>query len=332
MLLFVDSFDHYATGDFTKKYNTSAGVTINFGRHSTNGVKVGIGGQLYKSFTNNYTTLIMGGAVYVASFSNTVIFAFTDNTTIQTCVFLNSAGKLEIRRGESSILATSTQTLSLNTWYYVELKTTFNNTTGSATLMVNGEIWASVENVDTQATGNSSANGIKIGSTTQVSKEFYIDDLYVCDTSGTVANNFLGDVRISALYPNANDTPIQWTPYGVTNNYEAVDESPSNYDTDYNYTATSGYNDIFQFSDLPVASGSIYGVQLLCLARKDDGGSRYLRLLYKPGTTIYNGTNVFSLSDTYTYVSEIKETNPDTGTNWTISDINSAKFGYKSEG
>jgi hypothetical protein len=75
-------------------------------------------------------------------------------------------------------------------------------------------------------------------------------------------------------------------------------------------------------------SGSIFGVQVNMVARKDDAGGRTLRSLTRISSTDYEGMSQ-NIGTDYRDYRQIIEQNPNTSATWTESDINGAEFGYK---
>jgi hypothetical protein len=62
--------------------------------------------------------------------------------------------------------------------------------------------------------------------------------------------------------------------------------------------------------------------------RKDDAGSADLYSVIRTGGTDYVGSGI-SLPNTYTFHTDILETNPDTAVAWTVADINNIEGGYR---
>ena len=59
-----------------------------------------------------------------------------------------------------------------------------------------------------------SANTVRVGMLeTTLIGTLDIDDLYICDGTGSAPHNtFLGDCRVDTLLPTADGTAQQWTP------------------------------------------------------------------------------------------------------------------------
>jgi len=69
------------------------------------------------------------------------------------------------------------------------------------------------------------------------------DDLYVCDSTGSLNHDFLGNVKVVAIFPDANGDVNAWTGSGGSAHYTYVDENPVDDDTAYVESATSGQED-----------------------------------------------------------------------------------------
>ena len=75
------------------------------------------------------------------------------------------------------------------------------------------------------------------------------DDWYVCDNSGPVNNNFLGDVQVGLLLPNAAGDAAGWTGSGGGAHYGYVDENPLDSDASYVETDQSGAEELWNYQD-----------------------------------------------------------------------------------
>jgi hypothetical protein len=259
----------------------------------------------------------------------------TDHATEHLTVTINTSGFLEVRRGgvAGTILATGTTPLTANTWYYIELKANIHDSTGSYTLLLDGATELTASGVDTRNSGNGVAGGIKEGFGSGA--DYWLDDWYVCDTSGSLNNDFLGGVKIECVLPqtdavaagsNAGLTPSTGTDHGAL-----VDETDANGDTDHNFSSTVGAKDTYNFPALAL-TGAVKCTHLRLFCRKTDTGDRQLTPVTRSAGTDYDGTpQVLTSVHGYT-VREIRETDPATGVAWLVSGINSAEFGAKIAG
>ncbi len=345
-LRFVDSFDHYATADILTKYTTkvadsgASGVTIGaFGRNSTSGMRFnrttnssGVANYVTKTI-DAQATWIVGLAwktnLLPAGTASESIVQFIDVGTLQCDLRFNADGTLSVTRA-GTVLGTTSFSVTTGTFYHIEIKVTISDASGVAVVRVNGDTKLSLSGVDTKNTANASANIIRIGQGVGTQNAGLlvtdVDDLYICDGTGSQNNDFLGDVRNEALLPTAAGNYAQWTP-SAGSNFQNVDDATPNGDTDYNESSTTGQKDSFAFSDLASSNGSIAGVTVHCYAEKTDAGPRSIRFFIRSGGVDYFSPN-FALTTAYLYYSYTWETNPATSSAWLISEVNAIECGY----
>jgi hypothetical protein len=347
-LRFADSFDHYSTANITRKWTThgagggavSSSISPSNGRNGTSSLRVTHTGSNNNSALGPSITLD-SRATWIVGFSmaisaapiQTWVFAkWADAGITQVDFRLNTDGTISATRG-GVLLGTTTFALSGPNTYYIELKVTVDPSAGVVVIKVNESTKLNLTGQNTRATTNSTANNFAIGKvislgTNNPSITVDHDDLYICDTSGSVNNDFIGDVRVQAILPDGAGSTTQWTPNGAGSNYQCVDESDPNDDTDYVSSANAGDVDTYSFSNVTPTTGTVAGVQWLGCARKDDAGVRTIAPAIRSGGTNYFGGNQ-NIGTSYTYYLEVLETNPDTTGAWTISEVNAAEFGQK---
>jgi len=332
MLRFIDSFDDRATAAVGTKYNSTTGtfnISGSYGRNGTSGILSpgSSGAGLFKTL-DNQSVWVIGMAFYPTSFStrNDLIVA-KDAGTDQYSLQLNTDGTLSVYNGfgtGQTLLGTTSNAVSLNTWYYIELYVTVSASVGTCEVRINGVSGLSLTGVNTAKTGNSYANSFGL-----FGAPGYYDDLYIFDGSGTINKDFIGDARVECLRPSGTGLKAEWTPVpSGSQNWENVDDTTPDDDTTYNHTTISGYTDLYTFSDLVTTSGSIYGTQVNIYAKKDDAGSRTAVPVFYVETTEYDGSS-FSPGDTYTFSCITQETDPSTSSWWTVSGINNSQYGLK---
>ena len=262
-------------------------------------------------YANTTTTPGTGGRMLIE---------FRDAGTRQMSIDVD-AGKIRVLRG-STVLASATQPLVGQQWYYVEFKATIDATNGSYEVRLNGATILSATGVNTQNTANAWADEVGFGGdgTTEG------DDFYICDGTGAKNNDFLGDVEVVTLMPAGAGNYSMYTPSAGAN-WENVDEIPADGDTTYNASSTAGDKDTFAV-DTYSATGTPLAVQVNMMHRKDDAGSRTARLVLRSGAADYAGANETVL-DTYKVAFSVWETDPADSADWTTAKINAAEYGYE---
>lgn len=337
-LRFIDGFDHYTTtAAYAYKYNAyTASAAPGAGRRSGSSAArfANYGSDYLMKTLDDQATWIVGFAYKrdYASNDEKPVLQLRDSTgAVQVALSMHSVdGLLRLWRGDqSTLLATSSVALPTGSWNFLELKTTIHDTTGTMELRVNGITVATYTGDTKYSSSIGTARSIRISGGVYSSSLYgWIDDLYICDGTGTTHNDFLGDCRIDTLYPNGVGSAAQFTPTGSTTNWENVDDVPSDEDSSYNASDAVGAMDSFVFTDLSALNSTVLGVQANILARKDDAGSRTLRAIARADGANYEGSDL-PLGDTYLDQQQIWPINPATAAAWTEEDINATEFGYK---
>lgn len=330
-LIFCDGFDHYATADGTKKWNTfGTGVSIQAtsGRRSLGCMQFSGNTRFAdKTLPSSYQTLIVGFALDAAAGNTTDIMRFLDGATVHTGLFLTANNAISAFRGSNAtVLGTSANNVvPASGFCYVEVKTKIDDTTGTVEVKVNGASVLSLTGQDTRNGGNASVTGISFRGIVNTSK---VDDLYVCDTSGSTNNDFLGDIRVDTLFPTSDGNYTQFTPSTGTSHYQLVDESTPN-TTDYNDGSTVGDRDSYGMGDLSaLTSSTVYGVQVSVAINKDDAGSKSAATFVRSSGTNGDGSSV-ALGTSQVIVTQVFEQNPNGPAAWTDTTVNAAEVGVK---
>lgn len=337
-LRFCDSFDHYATADFLAKYQTVAGsptISAGNGRNGTASMRNPNASAGVTRVIDAQGTWIVGLAYRTTSLvSANILIALMDGATLHVDLRVSAAQKLIVTRN-GTLLGTCSTTLVENAWYYIEFKCNISDTVGAPAVMVNGIAetitWATGTSTtqDTRNGGNASADRVRIATGgASATQTVDYEDLYVCDGTGSTNNDFLGDVRVEATFPNGNGNSSQLvgSDGNSTDNYLLVDEAaPAT--ADYVESSTPGDKDTYAFGNLTATSGTVYGVQILPYAAKTDAGSRSIVSVARLSGTETDGA-VQTLSATPAYGPSIRETKPGGGA-WSIANFNSSEFGAK---
>lgn len=215
----------------------------------------------------------------------------------------------------------------LNTWFYFEIALKTHPTLGEFEMRVNTVPLCDYTNINT---GSSSGwNAIRMGLKSISSKQFYLDDQYVCDSQGDVNNNFLGNVRCQGLLTTAPGDSTTWTSSDVMiPNWEAARNQEVNDDL-YVYTDVVGDFDLYHIDPL-VNSPEIFAVSVYGFYRQDDATQRFGVNVIKSGSTTVDGPS-HALNQTYTGFRDIYEEDPDISGNWLPAAVNDLQIGPKAE-
>ena len=333
-LLFFDGFDYAnnaAVGTLGGwSYSGEWYLDTSLGRFGTKGIRnTGMYGQhMTRVLSSPVSTIIVGFAINPYTPQNTHIMTLGNSSNFQLGLFkTNPGGALYVMRTDGTVLASSSAILVPGTWNYVEMKVTIHDTAGAVEVRVNGISVMSASGIDTKHEGSSVIEYVRWGNAITSSCDFNFDDVYICDTSGTVNNDFLGDVKVVRLKPSAAGDLTQFTPLSGEN-YTNVDEATDDGDTTYVSTATAGHVDLYHVENLAATPLAIYGVKPLSVIRKDDAGSLTARNIVKSGTTTATGITV-APGTSYAQFSDIIQVDPNTSSAWTKSAVDSLQIGIE---
>ncbi len=358
-LLFMDSFDNYATpaiaalGKWQTYFQTGASaitVSSGGGRNGTNALLVTgtISGvtALQNVLGTPIPRVVIGVAIKVTTFEpthETAFLLFEDGTTNQVVVTFLPNGQIRFYKGTGTgpsagfgaLLATSNASVITATgvYFYLEFDITFNTSTGALVLHSNGvnvPLSAS-SGLNTAPSGNNQFNtyllGLLAGSGNPIST-YLFDDLYLLSTSGGQNTTFLGDVRVVCVFPNGAGASTQFTPNGAATNWQCVNEVSEDAGTTFVSDSNVGDEDAYTKQSIPVNTGQIFGIQLCSVAQKDSASGRSLANLTISGAATTPGAT-HALSQSYAWYLDIQEQDPNASSPWTFTTFQAAQIGVK---
>lgn len=213
-----------------------------------------------------------------------------------------------------------------DSWNFLQMRLHIGNLDGSIQVWQNGVLIGSVINVDTEATGGPTANMWRLTSGNQV----FFANLVIYTEAGAVPNARTPETRIYAALANGAGATTGFTPTGATNNWECIDEQPSDDDATYVSAAAAPTSDLYAYPAQAIAAGAaVYGVAVEYNARKDDVGANEIDALIRSGGTTYAGGTPNVLTATYQRFRQIWNTDPATAAQWTIANANTAQTGVR---
>jgi hypothetical protein len=250
-----------------------------------------------------------------------------DGNTEQIVLRCDASGDLFVDRGATNLGSTTALGILLDTWYYIELVITFGDTTaGSIDLFVNGNNELSLSSIDTRQVTGENAGRLRLignGSGGQL-----FDDFYVLDDQGTDQTTRIGPCFIETVFPDADGTTNDFTAQGAGANYVEVDETTPDDDTTYNSSSTVNHKDLYGHAALTGNIGTVYAVMPRSCVATSQSGTRGVKVVARSSATEVDGAEKF-IDQTYVYVDNIYENDPNGGGAWTESSVNAAEFGIK---
>ena len=332
-LLWIDGFDHYSydqMGDKGYIYSNGTGdIASGFARFSGQGVRNIAPGTYFfeKVLGANKSTVYMGIAFQkyeagAVAYSATVpSFRFKDEDGVtQVRINATPTNKFAVYQGDGTLLGTTAvNTYEDQKWHFFEFKITISATVGVVEIRKDE---TTILNLTAQDTKNGSdyirsvyINGLSNGITT------YFDDLYIDDAQ------FHGNCRVQVFLPDADGNSSQFTRSTGSNDYECVDDNPSNDGTDYISSSTVTNKSIFGITTGVL--GTVKGIQLNNHCRVSEPGLRKITPVIRSNSTDYDGTETGAVTAGYRFESEIWETDPDDSQVWTQTKLEAAEFGLE---
>jgi len=335
-ILFLDSYDHYATPQIALKWNATNGfsnIAAANARTGTQCLHIGGGGfGPNLSFPALQTVVASSAYNPLGGLGNPILRLSSVNTNdIQMEVGAYNSGQLYV--GNSAVTfpvpdPQFNQTLGVYARY--ELKITCGNP-GSFELRVNGVVALAMAGVNVDPTHTGTANiFILLGA--GGGADSCHDDTYL-------ATDFLGDIIVIENTPNADGHYAAWTPLVAGPHFSQVNEIPP--DGDASYVSSSNIGDIDTYK-IPNTGYTppiqVLGVQSVIYCRKDLAGTRIIAPVIRQGGVDAVMADFSLPLTTYTYAKQMynlagdTSLNPATGLAWTQADLTAAEFGQKVTG
>lgn len=256
--------------------------------------------------------------------------------TVQCIVGVNTSGFIEVRRGtvwsSGTIIATSSGHTAIGTaaYHQVEVKGLMHTSTGSVIVNLDGVQVINTGSMQTAASSGS-VSALRFGNGSASTNSMQYDDFYVCDavdatgSQGRANNDFLGDLRVQALFPTAAGDVSQWTP-STGANWTTVDETPPS-TTDYVSDATVGHQDLYNLTDLSGTVITVYAVRECLYVAKTDAGSVQVKPLFKENSVVTADTAQGLTVGAAQVYGTLRAVRPSDSASWTSTDVNNLQAG-----
>lgn len=347
----LDDFGFYATADTVifyplwQDFNATVTIDSTVGRYENGSLKFvvsafnGCAAWRGRTFDAQAAWTVGFNFRYTAvSGANRIhILRILDGLNGQVELGINGAGQLFVSRNATIPTGggPSAVTLSPNTWYALEMKCTIANSiaANSWQVMLDGTVVLTVATgQSSNATGSGTADRVRIGpeqvSTGSGSGTLWYDDFYVLDGQAGLTG-FRLTWKCTHIFPSGAGANTTWSRDGSsTSNWDAVNNPAIAGDTTYVQTGTVGNVDTYAFADLDAAITNVLAAVEMVYARQTDAGPRTLADVCKSGATTSAGT-AQTLTGSFAVYAFPRETDPATGSAWTVSGFNAAEFGVK---
>lgn len=332
-MLIMEGFEGYEDAtDIRRRHQlvASGTPTLVSGRFGGQALRMGTNNILWLSGFGNPSSFVLGFAVRFtgATIASAALVRVFSGVIEHLELRVNVAGKLFVDRGSTN-LGESDTPMHLNDWTYIEFKATIADT-GSFEVRMDGKTVMSDGSVDTRQGANAEIDLIGIYRAVSQAEEH--DDLYLLDDQGLTNTDFLGDIQIETMVPDADGNRNDFTRVGGgLNNFEAVDDGDTpDDDTTYNHSATLDDAELYGHAAMTASFDTVFALQVRNHYRKENAGDRQVRSLIRSNTNEAEGSAKV-LSVDWRYGDDIFETDPQGGGAWTETRINALEAGFTIE-
>lgn len=326
-LVFIDGFDHYQTSQIVDKGFSQGNIHTSFGRRGGGALFIGNGGDWSKVFPVTVTDplLVVGFAYYQTNFNTFRMMGISDDAgNTLSIADVNGVGAVTLKNNVSgTVVSTVDGFVTLDVYAYYELVHYQHDSVGYVQLWKDGVKILEILNEDT-----TNGNNFRTVNGEAGLGQYYYDDMYVLDGSGSTNNSRLGDVRVDTIYPDSDGTTSDFIPFIAGDNYAMMDETLTDEDGTFIEAGTISAEEYSSFPT-PSLGTVIYGVQHSVHHRKTDAGTVDMNLkTFKPGGTGKKIHTVDTSNDDYTFTSAVFDTDPDDSGTWSDSRVGATEFGF----
>lgn len=260
----------------------------------------------------------------------------TTNNLPQLSLSFDTNGVIRLWRGTPNLGTLLGNTLMANwyydTWFFIEIQALIANSGGYAEVRMNTETIISVSSIDTQALSTANVDSVFAGLYYEGENpptDGYIDfdDIYASDLSGTVNNDFLGNVRTRTMTIVGDGDVIQMAIGGTSpaaTNWQSVANTALD-DTKYVKGDPTEY-DLYDVNAI-LNSPLVRSLQLKAAMKMDDATQRTGTFKIKTNGTEYTNSQVHYVNQSYTFYWSRWEINPDTSAQFTGDEVNAIQAG-----
>ncbi len=329
-LIMLEGFDYADTTSLVDKgwNNAINNFSLSTGRFGV-GSRVALGHYLswvYKILPSTYSTLYFGCALTrsagtPAYAGNRQFLGFRDETGVfQVRLYGNATNGFDIYKGDETLIGSTDSNLFFTgVWGYLEVKIVIHATAGEVTLRWNEKEVFSDTACDTK--NGSDYIGQIYHKCLYNAIGIYFDDMYLDDSQ------FHGNCQVLTLLPDSDGTHTDFVRSTGSNDYECVDDSVPNEETDYIKAATVGNKSTFGITTGELKT--VKGIQVDNLLSLTSAGVRNIKTIVRSNSTDYQSAESVALSASWQYEIRLWDTDPDDSNPWTQTKLEAAEFGLE---
>jgi len=328
--------DGFEDGDLSEYLGSTSGsmLVAGSGRNGGRAYSPSAVPSAYLSFPVPATATLFTHVALSRGAKAGIFLVFRGGTSaINVSIGVGSDGSVIVYRGTSTIIAQSVGGIVPAGHTSFQVKVVISDTVGSVEVRLNGSTTPVVNltNADTKDSSTApTVNEVRLGlgaGAGLFGSDVFFDDLVIWDTTGTVNNTWLGDLRVDSYMPNGDGDTVTMTPSTGTTHYTLVDEVPAS-TTDYVTGYAVGEKDLFFMGNMTHTPSTVHAVVPVAHMLKTDAGPRETTLVVKSGGIEYDGPSI-ALGTTAVKYGRIVERDPTGDVPWTKSSVDAVQVGVK---
>lgn len=217
--LHAEGFEDSQISDLLARYSGVSSIATGAGRNGGKALQVGSSSymEIYATIpatTEVFATVALSRDSKIGHFLK---FGNEDGNSSHVKISVNSSGAIEVKNNTNLIGSSAAGIVPATGYTSFQVRVVISNTTGVVQVRVNGgtENVIDLANVDTLFSTPAYITRVSLGdfnSGGPFGAGVYYDDFAVWDTTGTVNNGWLGDLRIDTILPNGDGDTITMTP------------------------------------------------------------------------------------------------------------------------
>jgi hypothetical protein len=242
----------------------------------------------------------------------------------QVQVRFSAAGTVQLWRGGNLVLDTGVA-WPIGVWFFAQIRFNCLTAGGSVEAWINGKQVLAYSG-NTAASGGDGWNGWQISANSGA--ETRVANVVIYSTTGNAPNARTPETRIWDTLPTGAGGTTEWTP-SAGENWQCVNEQPSNGDTNYVSAASAPLTDTYSCPAEATAGSIIYAVAVHATARKDDAGTNEVDGVLRSAGANYAHGSPTPITASYARYRWLWNADPATGLSWTVAGANAAQPGIR---
>lgn len=307
------------SGDYTIRNNPVGAAVgwVQVGCPGANGIQASCG------LATSYIGFKFRVATLPASGDEEILYIAEPGTGVKSTVRITSGGNLRSYNLTGTLVQTGSTALSLNTTYWITVKSTNSGSASSFELNING-----VPELTTALTqGATNVGFYYVGKEANIggnSVDFFYDDIVIDNSAHPPTGN------VVRLVPSAQGSTVDFSAGTAPSDYTQISETVSDGITTYvkkSAAASQANLSAMENSSVKSIGGTIYGVKAWNAIRELNAATSAIGVRIRSSATNADSSTFDASNATFGYQSLVRSTDPATSLAFTTAGIDGLEVG-----